>query len=143
MVIWKQPRLEVRHGQRLLTLFNPLFPLPNQNSWTIFRLNCKVVTSVTSALRTKPFDLAKWRQLPKVGRHIGKIGAPMSDLWGWIRTLTTHPSKPKCNALWDSPSAYDWDSLDRDNRYKVAQSFRQSQPLARRSPWPATIIPQR
>jgi hypothetical protein len=110
---------------------NLLFPLPNQNSWTIFHLNCKVVTCVTSALQTTPFDLAKWRGLPKVRRHIGKIGAPMSNLWGWIRTLTTHPSKPKCNASRDLPSAYNQNSLDRDDRYKVVQSLRQSQPLAR------------
>jgi hypothetical protein len=115
----------------LLTLFNPLFPLPNQNSWTIFCLNCEVVTHVTSTLRTKPFDLTKWRRLLKVGRHIGQIGAPMSNLWRWIRTLTTHPSKPECDASRDLPSTYDQDSFDRDDRYKIVQSLRQSQPLAR------------
>jgi hypothetical protein len=41
----------------LLTLFNPMFPLPNQSSWTVFHLNCKVVTLVTSALRTRHFVL--------------------------------------------------------------------------------------
>jgi hypothetical protein len=127
----------------LLTLFNPMFPLPHQKSWTLFHLNCKVVTRVTSAVRTKPFYLAKWRQLPRVGQHVGKIGVPMSNLWGWIRTLITHPSKPKCDASRDLPNSHDQDSLDRDDRSKVVRSLRQSQPLARQSLWPATTTPQR
>jgi hypothetical protein len=80
------PTLKCNKNIDLLTLINPLFSLPAQKSWTVFRLNCKVVMRMTSALWTKPFDLAEWRQLPKVGRHIGKIGAPISNLWGWIHT---------------------------------------------------------
>ncbi len=45
----------------LLTLFNPMFPLPHQNLWTVFHLNCEVVTRVISALRTTHFALDKWR----------------------------------------------------------------------------------
>jgi hypothetical protein len=98
------PAWKCDRDAELLTLFNPLFPLPDQKSWTVFCLNCKVVMRVTSALRTKPFNLAEWRQLPKVGRHVGEIGAPISNLWGWIRFLTTHPSKPECNASRVSPA---------------------------------------
>jgi hypothetical protein len=43
----------------LLTLFNPTFPLSHQKSWTVFCLNCKGVTRVTSALQMKPFNLVK------------------------------------------------------------------------------------
>jgi len=48
----------------LLTLFNLLFPIPNQNSWTVYRLSCKLVMRVISILRTKPFKLDEWRRLP-------------------------------------------------------------------------------
>jgi hypothetical protein len=49
----------------LLTLFNSMFHLPNQQSWTIFCLNCKLVTRMSSALQMKPFALVDWRQLPR------------------------------------------------------------------------------
>jgi hypothetical protein len=62
-----------------------MFPLPNQTSWTVFHLNCKVVTRVYSALQTKPFALDDWRRLPKVGRHVGKICVLMSNLWEQTR----------------------------------------------------------
>ena len=45
----------------LLTLFNSLFPLPDQSSWTVYRLNCELVMHVISVLRTKPFELDEWR----------------------------------------------------------------------------------
>jgi hypothetical protein len=66
----------------LLSLFNPMFSLLHKNSWIVFRLNCKVAMCMISALRTKPFALDDWRRLPKVGRHVGKIGAHVSDLLG-------------------------------------------------------------
>ena len=104
----------------LLFLFNPMFPLPHQNSWTIFHLNCKVVMRVISALRTKPFAMDDWRRLPKVGRHVGKIGAHMSNHWGWIRTLTTHPSKPKFTASPALHSKHKPASMAEDVKSKVA-----------------------
>ena len=45
----------------LLNLFNTLFSLPQQNSWTVYHPNCVVVTRVISALRMKPFALDDWR----------------------------------------------------------------------------------
>ncbi len=77
----------------LLTLFKFMFHLPNQQLWTVFCLNCKLVTHVTSALQMKPFKLDNWRQLPKVRRHVGNIGAHTSDLWEWIRIYSTHYSR--------------------------------------------------
>ncbi len=127
----------------LLTLFNPMFPLPHQNLWTVFHLNCKVVTRVISALQTTHFALDNWRQLPRVGRHVGVIGAHTSDLWGWIRTLTTHPLKPECAASLDLHNEHEQASMARDDKSKVALYLKQSRPLARQSRWPATTIPQR
>jgi hypothetical protein len=137
------PTWKCNMDAKLLTLFNPLFPLPEKKSWTVFRLNCEVVMRVTSTLWTRPFKLAEWRQLPKVRRHVGNIGAPTSDYWGWICTLTTHPSKPGYNASRDLPRGCNPDSLDRDDKFRVLRSLKQSQLLARQSCWPTTIIPQR
>jgi hypothetical protein len=136
------PAWQCNTDAALLTLFNPMFPLPNQSSWTIFHLNCKVVTLVTSALRTRHFMLDDWRQLPKTGKHVGNIGARTSNLWGWIRTLLTHHSTPKCAASRDLPSKHEQVSTAEDDRYTVAQYLRQSRPLARRSRWPTTKTQQ-
>lgn len=53
----------------LLTLFNASFPLPGQNSWSVFQVGNAAATKVISVLRTKPFTLAEWRRLKKDGRH--------------------------------------------------------------------------
>ena len=137
------PMCHCANSDKLFTLFNLMFPLPNQTSWTIFHLNCAVVMRVISTLRTKSFALENWRQLPRVGRYVGKIGVPMSDLWGWICTLTTHPFKLECAASLALHNKHEQDSMDSDDRSKVAQSLKQSWPLARCLLWPATTIPPR
>ena len=73
------PVWQCTNSNELLTLFTPMFPLQNQTSWTVFHLNCEVVTRVTSALRMKHFALDDWRRLPKVGRRVGAIGVPMPN----------------------------------------------------------------
>jgi hypothetical protein len=82
----------------LLTLFNSMFHLPNQQLWTIFHLNCELVTRVTSALQMRPFKLDDWRQLPKIGRHVGNIGVHTSTLWEWIHTCSIQSSRHKFDA---------------------------------------------
>jgi hypothetical protein len=63
------------------SLFNSLFPLPNQTSWTVFQMNTKVVMRVTSILQMTHFELEEWRRLPRVGSHVGKIGSASANLW--------------------------------------------------------------
>ncbi len=41
----------------VLALFNSMFPLPNQQLWTVFRLDYEVATRVISALQMQPFEL--------------------------------------------------------------------------------------
>ena len=45
----------------LFDLYNSHFPLPNQNSWTIFRQLQKIMSLIFSALRTKILDMNAWR----------------------------------------------------------------------------------
>jgi hypothetical protein len=78
----------------LLTLFNSMFHLSNQQSWTVFYQKCNLIMHVTLALQMKPLKLDDWRRLPKVGRHIGNIGAPMSNLGsGSVPSAHTVPNK--------------------------------------------------
>jgi len=50
----------------LLTLFNNLFPIPSQNSWTVFQNSYAIGMRVTSVLQMKDFTLEEWRRPPKV-----------------------------------------------------------------------------
>jgi hypothetical protein len=127
----------------LLTLFNSMCHLPNQQFWTIFCLTCKLVTRVTSALQMKPFELVDWRQLPKVGRHVGNIGVHTFALWEWIHTYSIQSSRHESNASQGLQHEQDWDSTGKDNKSRVARSLAQSRPLARQSPWPVTPTQQR
>jgi hypothetical protein len=76
-----KPKWFCKTSTDLLTLHNTLFPLPHQNSWTVFQISYAVGTRVTSVLQMKDFTLDKWRRLPKVGKHVGGIGQPMLRLW--------------------------------------------------------------
>ncbi len=127
----------------LLTLFNSLFPIPTQHSLTLYHLNCELVTHVISILRTQPFKLDEWRRLPRIGRHVGKIGAHTSNQWGWIRTLTVHRSRRGSDASRGLPNGCKPGSSDTDDKSKVLQYHKLSQPLARQSRWPETLTPQK
>ncbi len=83
------PAWTCKSDSELLTLFNTCFPFPSKQSWTVYRLNCAVVTRVILALRMQPFILDNWRRLPTRGKCIGKIGVPTSNSWEWIRTYNT------------------------------------------------------
>jgi hypothetical protein len=81
-----------RTHEELLTFFNIRFPLPQQNSWTVFQISKKLSMKVISLLLTKRFALAEWRRLPPLGKHIGKIGLATANLFEW--TLTFRIPRP-------------------------------------------------
>jgi hypothetical protein len=80
------PAWHCNSDNELLTLFNSTFPLPSQQLWTVFHLDCRTVMRVISALRMKPFVLDDWRQLPLPGKLVGNIGQPTLHTWDSIRT---------------------------------------------------------
>jgi hypothetical protein len=85
-----KPKWHCKSNTELLTLFNNLFPIPSQNSWTFFQISYAVGMQVTSVLRMKKdFTLEEWRQLPKAGKHAGAAGRPMSHLWEWTLSYRT------------------------------------------------------
>jgi hypothetical protein len=73
-------------NDELLTLFNFLFPIPNQTFWTVFQLSYAIGMRVTSLLLMTDFILEEWRQLPKVRKLVGNVGPLMSHLWEWTLT---------------------------------------------------------
>ena len=68
----------------LCNFFNKIFPLPNQASWTVFSPSSAVIMKVISILQMEHFEMGKWLQLKNSGKHVGKIGTTLSNLWEWI-----------------------------------------------------------
>jgi hypothetical protein len=71
---------ECKTDNKLLSLFNQKFPLPNQASWTVFHFNTAMTMHMTSTLG---ITLAEWQQLYKIRKHNGEIRPNMSYLWDW------------------------------------------------------------
>ena len=76
-----EPKWHYDTDADLFTLFNTMFPLPNQASWTIFRPSYEAVTQVTSILWMEVSLLVEWRQLSGTGKHSVPIDAPTFALW--------------------------------------------------------------
>ena len=137
------PEWHCRTDQELLTLFNSSFPLPGQESWTVFRLNSKLATRVISVLRMKPTTLEEWRRLPKIGAHIGRTGRPMSNLWEWTLTFRGSGTLTGSESSRDLRRECDKDATVGDAASRLARSVAHSRPLARRSRWPVSGIQQK
>ena len=120
----------------LLTLFNSMFPLPSQASWNVFQISSDISTRVISILRTKDFTMAEWNRLPKIGRNIGLVGKPMSDLWNWTLTYRIPPSLRQHEPSPDSQLELDRDTMVEAAKSQLRRSIALSRPLARRSQWP-------
>jgi hypothetical protein len=84
------PALHCVTDSDVLTLFNSMFPLPNQQLWTVFHSNYEVAMRMISALQMQPFELYGWRQLPKVGKHLAKLVC-LRPAFGSGSIHATHP----------------------------------------------------
>ena len=120
---------------QLLTLFNKTFPLPNQGSWTVFRLSSRIATRVISILRMTAFTADEWRRLPEKGKLIGSVGSPMSSLWEWTHTFAKQPTQSEFVPCLDLPPVSDQEHMVAKSRLELEQSIALSRPLARRSLW--------
>ena len=135
-----EPKWHCKSDSDLLTLFNSTFPLPNQTSWTVFRLTSDMLTRVISILRMKAFTMDEWRRLPKIGKHTGTIGPAMSHLWEWTLTYRIPASALESESSQDSQRESDRATLVEANKFELQQHLGLSRPLARRSQWPVKKI---
>jgi hypothetical protein len=116
-------------------MFNSLFPLPSQNTWSVFRPNTGLCMKVISLLRMKASTLEEWRRIPKIGQYTGEIGAPTCNLWKWTRTCNTRITQNEHDFSWDSKPDAKRDIMENSDRSNLQQSLLRSRPLARRSLW--------
>ena len=130
------PEWHCQTDEELLTLFNSRFPLPHQGSWTVFQITSRVCMRVTSVLRMKDIKLGEWWRLPRIGRHTGNIGAPMSHLWGWSLTYRRLDTSQESESLPVLQLECDEGAMEEGSGSRLRQSLAQLRPLARRSPWP-------
>jgi len=119
----------------LCSLFNDKFPLPNQQSWTVFHVSSKIFMKVLSVLRMEPFSMEEWRRLPRAGRHTGAVGEPTASLWEWTLTYRESSTKSLCDTSQGSQELCAKGRTVEAVKSEVEQFLRLSQPLARRSPW--------
>ena len=123
--------------EQFLTLYNDTFPLPNQESWNVYRISSKLATRVTSILQMQAFTTDEWRRLPKKGTPIGTVGSPTSSLWEWTHSFRKQPTNTESGHYQDSQPESALGHMADDARSRLEQSIALSRPLARRFPWPA------
>jgi hypothetical protein len=138
-----KPKWQCKSNNNLLTLFNNLFPIPSQNSWTDFQISYAVGMRVTSMLQMKDLTLEEWRRLPKPGKHAGAAGRPMSHLWEGTLSYRTPRSLTESASSQDLQDESVQATMVKENRSKLEASLAQSRPLARQSRWPRIPIPQK
>ena len=137
-----EPKWFCKNNSDLLTLFNKSFPLPNQNSWSVFQPSNAISMRVISALRMTLTGMEEWRRLPSAGRHTGKIGRAMSDLFEWTLSYRESPTPHESDASPALQQGSDGADSTEVEKSKLKQYRLQSRPLAKRFPWPAMKTPQ-
>jgi hypothetical protein len=132
------PKWHCKSDQDLLTLYNLYFPLPDQNTWTIYRPSREIESRVISVLRQQVLRMEEWRRLPKHGRHIGEAGRATAKLWEWTLTYRGTIGGETSPPSMLSQQASEKESTVEAEKSKLVQYQRLSRPLIKRSCWPQT-----
>jgi len=137
MIIWQHGMVGLSNGREFLMLYNSAFSLPTQESWNSFCLSSTASMKVISILRMKAFAMDEWPCLPKLRKHIGKIGRSLSSLLEWTLIYRDSPllSKSDCSLGVHHVSAMEM-LANNTKSLQLRQYLQCSQPLIRQSPWP-------
>ena len=130
-----EPKWLCHNDVEFLSMYNKFFPLPNQQSWTVFKISTALFTRVLSALQMKGLEMDEWRRLPKSGKFVGAIGEPTASLWDWTLIYRVLPMGTSVDTSWGSQEQSEVDATVRGVRSAVGQQLKLSRPLARRFPW--------
>ena len=99
------------------------FPLPNQDSWTFFSPSNAVSIKVISVLWMQNLEMGEWFQPKNSGKHVRKIGVPLSDLLDWILGYRMPRTSSKFGVSQDSQLAYVRADMVEENKLQLAQSL--------------------
>jgi hypothetical protein len=131
------------NDNELLMLLKCTFPLPSQQSWTVFQFSTKIATRVISTLQMQAITMDKWQQLPQIGKHVGTIRQNMSNLWAWTLTFRGSPTPNGCMRSQTLQHKCSKEASDRDSPSRLGQLLTLSQPLDRGLRWPVSTTPQK
>ena len=67
--------------------------------------------TVISVLLMHHFEMGEWLQLKKAGKHVRKIGAPLSDLWEWSLGYMMPRTSSKFGASQALQLVYAWSAM--------------------------------
>ena len=67
--------------------------------------------------------MGEWLQLKKAGKHVRKIGVPLSDLWDWSLGYMMPRTSSKSGASQASQLAYARAAMVEANKFQLAQSL--------------------
>ena len=137
------PEWHCETDEDLRSLMNARFPLPNQQSWSVFRPSFDLSMKLISVLRMRPSTTDAWRRLPRAGKHVGTIGAATSHLWEWTLGFRELRTPTECDASAGLPTTSAADATAEAARLQLQQSVALSRPLARRSLWTTRPTPRK
>ena len=86
--------------------------------------------------------MGEWLQLKTEGKHVGKIGVYLSDVWEWSLDYRMPHTRSKLGASQALHLAYSRDAMVEENKLQLEQYLGRSQTLERRSLWLMKEIPQ-
>ena len=127
-----------KSSDELLTLFNKSFPLPDQNTWTVFRPSREIESRIFSSFQMQVLRMEEWRRLPKLGRFTGEIGRATAKQWEWTLTFRDQASATAKKQCTPTQQQLESDTTVRAVKSDLQRYQRRSRPLTRRSLWPQT-----
>jgi hypothetical protein len=124
-----------------LLTFASTFCLPQNASWTMFRLPKKLSSLVISELRTGPLNMGSWLRTTQKGGSIGRIGhtSPASVEWTHLWNRKRKLSEPDLHA--HLPNGSGQERLAKDVESELAPFKSRFVPLARPVSWLDTKTP--
>ena len=86
-------------------------------------------------LQMQNLEMGEWLQLKNSGRHVGKSGVPLSDLWERSLGYRIPRTSREFGVLTASQLAYAQSSMVEANKLQLIQSVGGSRPLTRWLLW--------
>ena len=124
-----------------LTKFNTDFPLTQDASRTMLRLNTKLSSLVFTALRNETVPTGSWLRLPASGCDIGLTGSTSAAFSNWTPLLPTSQIHSELRHSSVSLATSVKGMQDEEIKSALAQFRQRYQPSGRPSNWTANPTP--